>query len=303
LIELSYQTGLGEIDRCLALIIARVTEAFGQRIRGCYLVGSYAVGEPIPTSDIDMLVIFKDTISDDEHGRFTQVRRACQERCATTLDLTSQSEARLLQVGGVWFQTASRLVYGEDIRPLVPRKPVADHKRDLMHAVIPLLARVRGNPPVLSLPLDYPDPQGPLFGYDQRTILVGAVRRSVGTKDLVSNSLAIANALTLQAAGSYVGEGRKADIVHGYGRYVGGEWAPLVEQIFTLCRVRWGYEAPSDAVGLAQLRSLCEQVLSFENHFMDRYRAFLAEELEQPDSAAAARARQALGRLGPAAQS
>ena len=75
-----------------------------------------------------------------------------------------------------------------------------------------------------------------------------------------------------------------------------------MEQIFALCRVRWGYEVPADAAGLAQLRSLCEQVLSFETHFTDRYRAFLAEELEQPDSAAAARARQALERLGLAAQ-
>ena len=95
--------------------------------------------------------------------------------------------------GGVWFQTASRLLAGEDIRPLVPRKPVESHVRDLMHGVIPLLARVRGGQPALAPPLAFPDPDGPLYGYDRREVQVGGEPRSVGTKDLVSNTLAIAS--------------------------------------------------------------------------------------------------------------
>jgi hypothetical protein len=298
--ELSFRTGAEAVDQCLDLIVAALRAAFGERLRGIYLVGSYAVGEAVPASDIDLLTLFKGRQGADEQARFAEVRQACKERCAFVLDMTSQGEERLLAVGGVWFQTASRLLAGDDIRPLVPRKPVESHARDLMHSVAPLLARVRGDPRALTLPLAFPEPAGPLRGYDRRQVRVGGVARSVGTKDLVSNTLAIASALTLRAAGRYVGEGRKADIPREYRRQIGDEWVGLVEAVFERCRLRWGYGVPGGAAERAELRALCEGVLGFENHFIDRYREFLAQELRHDDPAVARRAAQAMERLAPA---
>ena len=138
----------------------------------------------------------------------------------------------------MWFQTASVLVSGEDVRLRVPRKPVERHIRDLMHSMYPLLARVRGSPPFLSYPLDFPDPGGELRGYDARYLDEPDPQRTA-TKDLVSNVLGAANALTLQAAQQYVGSGRKSDIPVQYRQWVGDEWCALVADVFTYCRVRW----------------------------------------------------------------
>jgi predicted nucleotidyltransferase len=298
--ELSFKTGDPAVDGCLAEVVAALGAAFGERLRGVYLVGSHAVGEAIPGSDIDLLALFKGRQSAEEQARFAEVRQACKGRCALALDMTSQGEERLLAVGGVWFQTASRLLAGDDIRPRVPCKPVESHARDLMHSVLPLLARVRGDPPALAPPLGYPDPAGALYGYDRREVRVGSAIRSVGTKDLVSNTLAIANALTLRAAGRYVGDGRKADIPREYRRQIGDQWSALVEAVFERCRVAWGYAVPEDAVERAELRALCEGVLGFENHFMAHYRDFLTQELQHDDPAVAERARRALARLGAA---
>jgi hypothetical protein len=296
--ELSFRTGDAAVDQCLVQIVTALGAAFGERLRGVYLVGSHAVGEAIPGSDIDLLALFKGQQSADEQARFAEVRQACKQRCALALDMSSQGEERLLALGGVWFQTASRLLYGDDIRPLVPRKPVESHARDLMHSVVPLLARVRGDPPALALPLGYPDPAGALYGYDRRTVQVGGAARSVGTKDLASNTLAIANALTLRAVGRYVGDGRKAAIPRQYRLQIGDQWAGLVEAVFERCRLDWGYAVPEGAAERAELRALCEGVLGFENHFLAAYRDFIAQELGHDDPAVARRARQALARLG-----
>jgi hypothetical protein len=114
------------------------------------------------------------------------------------------------------------LLYGEDIRPRIPRKPVTNHIRDLMHAVYPLLARVRGDPARLTFPLDYPDRAGIAYGYDARYRDDDDPQRTA-TKDLVTNVLAAANGLTLLRAQRYVGSGKKSDIPRQYAIWIGDE--------------------------------------------------------------------------------
>ena len=114
-LQLRASTGKPQVDRILGEVVALIEARWPDRVRGYYLVGSYAVGE--------------------------------------------------------------------DIRPRVPRKPVERHIRDLMHSMVPLLARVRGDPPSLSYPLDYPDANGWLRGYDRRYRDLPADQRTA-TKDL-----------------------------------------------------------------------------------------------------------------------
>src|SRR5262249_804102 len=188
-------------------------------------------------------------------------------------------------------------LYGMDIRPQIPRKPVTAHIRDLMHSMYDLLARVRGNPPRLTVPLAYPDAVGKLYGYDQRRIRHGDDLRSVGTKDLVTNVLAIANVLTLRESGRYVGTGKKADIPEQYRQWVADQWTELVTDIYHSCRHRWGYGVPTTVAEQAHLRSLCHDVLSFENHFLSVYRDYLLEELQHPDVAVVRSTIKRLGQL------
>jgi hypothetical protein len=237
-------------DRALRDAVALIEVAWPGRVRGYYLVGSYAVGEARPSSDLDLIVLAKGEIEPADRELFAPIRETCKQASAILLDITLESEAKFFRVGGVWFQTASLLVHGDDVRAQIPRKPVERHIRDLMHAVYPLLARVRGNPSVLRHPLGFPDPAGELRGYDARFRDTAPAQRTP-TKDLVTNVLGAANALTLLRARQYVGTGRKRDIPEQYRRWIGGEWAELVEDTYERCRVQWDYQVPNQpAVGL-----------------------------------------------------
>jgi len=265
-------------DQALRQAVGSIEAGWPGRVRGYYLVGSYAVGEARPSSDLDLIVLLKGEIEPGDREQFASLREACRRASTLSLDITLESEAKLFRIGGVWFQTASLLLYGEDVRPQIPRKPVEDHVRDLMHAVYPLLARVRGSPPVLRFPLAFPDAAGELRGYDAR-LRGEPVARRAATKDLVTNVLATANALTLLAARQYVGAGRKRDIPAAYRCWLGDEWAALVEDAFERCRVRWDYQLPAEPAEREWLRLLCDRVLGFENHFLGRYKEFLLAEL------------------------
>ena len=294
-IALLASTGAERIDRVLRESIALIEQHLPDRVRGYYLVGSYAYGEALASSDIDVLVLLEQEPAPEDRQRFAIAREACRRMSTVPLDLSLGSEAKLLRVGGVWFQTASLLLYGEDVRPRVPRKPVANHIRDMMHAVYPLLARVRGAPAYLTFPLDYPDPAGVVYGYDARYRDDDV--HCTPTKDLVSNVLAAANALTLMAAQRYAGSGKKSDIPRQYAIWVGGEWATLVADVFDRCRIGWGYRIPEAEADLGNLRGICRQALRFENAFLERYRDWLLAELRSDDPAAQLAALRRLGQL------
>lgn len=279
-ITLRSSTNVPHIDQILREIIGLIECRFRDRIRGYYLVGSYAVGEAVATSDLDMVVVFKGSLEPKEQQQFAIVFDECKQLCPLAIDLTCVGEAKLFQVGGVRFQTASLLLYGEDIRAAVPLKPVEDHIRDMMHDQYPLLARVRGNPDVLTFPLDYPDPAGEFYGYDRRLIRTVDGTSHPGIKNLALNVICPASALILLKAGKYVGNGNKSDCGTQYRIWINDEWTELVEAMDEYCRKRWAYLVPQERAQRHKLRSLCEQALGFENHFLVQYKEYLLTRLQ-----------------------
>jgi glutathione S-transferase len=277
-------------DAALQRIIAAIERRIPARVCGYYLVGSYAAGEAIAASDLDLLLLLKTPITDVDQQHLAAVRRWWRAQQTIPLDLIVQDVPTLLRVGGVWFQTASRLLYGEDLRAQVPRKAVKEHTRDLLHGVFPLLTRVRRATPMLRLPLGFPAPDARFYGYELRYSSPTEPPQQVGTKDLLNLVLAIAAALTLQQAGHYVGSGRKRDIPSEYRRVIGDGWSDLVQASYDDCRLRWGYALPTDGNAQKRLRALCQQLLGFENHFLQHYLRFLQAELHHPDPAVVQRA-------------
>jgi predicted nucleotidyltransferase len=54
--------GKPSIDTVLSQIVERYEAQFPGRIRACYLTGSYAEGNAVEWSDIDVYVLFKDAL-------------------------------------------------------------------------------------------------------------------------------------------------------------------------------------------------------------------------------------------------
>jgi predicted nucleotidyltransferase len=280
-ITLRTSTNVPQVDQIVCEIIDVVEQCFPDRIRGYYLVGSYAVGEALATSDIDMVVVFKGSFQPEEKQPFAQVLFQCKDISPLDVDLTPVGEVQLFRVGGVKFQTASLLMYGEDIRDAVPKKPVEDHIRDSMHTPYHLYARVRGNPPMLTFPLDYPDPTGKFYGYDCRLMRTADGASHPGIKELVLIVLCSAEALILLKAGKYVGNGRKSDCGTQYRIWINDEWTAFIEAIDEYCHKRWAYLVPQEIAQQQLLRSLCERALAFENHFLVQYKEYLLTQLLQ----------------------
>ena len=285
MVNLLTSTEVKDVDRIIGEIVRLGECHFPARIRGYYLVGSYAVGEAVVTSDLDMVIVFKDNLSLPEKQRFSAFKEYCQQLFPLAIDLTACGEIQLIQTGGVKFQTASLLMYGEDIRAAVPLKPVADHIRDSMHAQYPLFARVRGNAPRLIFPLDYPDPMGEFLGYDCRSMRLADGTIQPGIKDLVVNVLSPAEALILYKTNRYLGSGSwKRNCANQYQISINDEWTELVADVYEYGCQQWAYLVPEATGERKRLRRLCEQALGFENHFLLQYKDYVLAQLPKVDS-------------------
>lgn len=280
-IDLLNSTGVTDVDSIVRGSIGLLERSFPGRIRGYYLVGSYAVGCPVWTSDIDMSVVFKGRLAPEEKGRFADVIDEYKLSSPYGLDITPDGEERLFRVGTSKFQTASLLMYGEDIRAVVPLKPMDSYILDEMHFPYHLFKRVRGNPTVLTFPLDYPDPEGEFYGYDRRWMRAPDGSSHDVTKELVLSTVCAATALIALKAGQYVRH--KSECAQQYRRWINDEWTAVVEAIYEQCRNQWAYLVPSAPTDRQHLRCLCERGLAFENHFLALYKEYLLAELRHTE--------------------
>jgi hypothetical protein len=225
-----------------------------------------------------MRIVFKGDVTPEEARQCNHILAYCRLISPCILDVAPDGEKQLLQNGAVRFQRGTRLLHGEDIRAAVPLKPMEQYIRDTMHFQFRLSARVRGNPALLTFPLDYPDPSDRFFGYARRRMRAIDWTAVYGTKDLVATATFIATALVGLLAQQYVVSKRES--VEQYRAWIGDEWTPFVTDVYELCRRKWNYLVPHDAAERARLRELCRRSLAFENHFFGHYRAYLLSELQ-----------------------
>src|SRR5205823_1596221 len=89
-------TGNKQIDDILKAIIATFEDAFPQCIRGYYVEGSYANESQVSTSDVDLLLIFKDAFTDEqERAMAEEVARQCALPAGVEMDIQLIEEEHL----------------------------------------------------------------------------------------------------------------------------------------------------------------------------------------------------------------
>ena len=243
-IELLASTGDPRIDRILCGAIGIFETVFPDRIRSYYLIGSYADGTAIPKiSDIDGFVIFKnDFLGEVEKERASRLCADCGSLTEPDFDVIPIPEAGLKRLGHVNMKLSSTLIYGEDIRDQIPLPEVDLYGHVLLFETYRFLSRVRGNPPFLTYPLDYPDPGADYYGYERRMAHAADGSVQPSTKALIN--CVGKPALAIVTVEAKVLVRNKTECLIQYKNHVDDEWSSLLEDVYTQCRERWHYRIP-----------------------------------------------------------
>jgi hypothetical protein len=191
-------------------------------------------------------------------------------------------------------KSASALLYGEEIRDVIPLKPLPD-PIFLIHELVWKQIALRGWPDILTYPLTYPDPDGEFYGYDRLGIKLANGDFEVGTRSLVSTITLAAMVFVRMYTPHHVGSKREA--IELYKIHLADEWTSLLEDVYNLCRVRWHYLLPENTADRAYLRDLCQRALGFENHVLAECRTYLLKKLRDEDDGIVLLAVQLLGQV------
>jgi predicted nucleotidyltransferase len=261
----------GDVDKNVAIqaVVEAYERTFPGRIAGYYVEGSYADGTQLPTSDIDLAIIFYGHLT-TENG--LDVARHLWERCIIPshmeLDISLYDEADLQ--GGVWphLKLGSTLISGSDVLQSYPIIPIDTWAHMRMRAAHYLIMHIYQRE--IEEPLPFPDPGDEFYGYANRTVTLADGREVFSTRNLIRTTGWAATALIAELAHEYVP--RKRDCHLLYRRFINDEWSPLLEDIYHYCRATWMYLLPERERDRRLLRTMCERTLAFERYFVGVYR-------------------------------
>ncbi|GLV60900.1 hypothetical protein KDH_77190 [Dictyobacter sp. S3.2.2.5] len=272
------------IDAVVRKVIRLYETTFPDRIAACYVEGSYADQTWLPTSDLDLLIVFRGRFADDAARQAAKQTWAGNEAGTHEVDISVIDEHSLREEG-VYpsAKLGGRLLYGEDVLSLYPIVPIEEWARERMNAAYWLTINVYQRPIPVRLPLPFPDPADEFYGYTNRTVTLADGREVPCTRNLVRTTGWAATALLAFQAGQYVG--RKRAGLRLYREHIGDEWTPLLAEIATFCRDRWQYLIPEALEERARLRSICQRALGFEQHFLTCYKPCLLNQLRSTNPA------------------
>jgi len=278
---------ISSIENKLAnLMVQNVIETFEaqfpERIRAYYIEGSYADANNVISSDLDVLLVFKNKFEDDEPQRAEELAEQCTAESTLELDIEAVDEHSLISGVSPTLKFGSSFLYGKDIRDSLPLISLEEWTRDRMHSSLWRTVHLCNRTPVIQYPLTYPDPNGEFYGYDARMLRLPDGQEVHCTRDLIRLVGWSATAIVAFKAGKYVA--RKSECHKLYQTYFNDEWGQLLQDIYELCRGKWNYLIPENQEDRQMLRAICERTLSFENHFLQVYKVFVLSELRSADT-------------------
>jgi hypothetical protein len=237
-----------------------------------YLTGSQADGTAVPASDVDLVALAR-TQESCQAERLLEAKLACSENSPVRVSVQiqnlelvarSQRSLALLRWGSV-------LLLGEDCRAQLPALDIEGFTREavsLSRCFMTLGRTGNGS----SFPLRHPDEDDEFYGRTQVTVRsLYQSSPQQGTKELIKGILWSVTALLAVQCGLVVGSARQA--VERY-QEAGGEWWRFVRDSTQVCKHEWNYEVPRGTSERAQLRSICRQLLAFENHCVTTFRGW-----------------------------
>lgn len=269
-----------QVDNALRATIGIFETTFPEHICGYYVEGSYADQSEVVTSDIDLLIVFKEDMT-EMNAQAEALAYYCCALSIVELDISVIDEKELSAGAAPYFKIGSVLIYGKDIRADLPLIPLVQWTRERMHTSLWRTVNLFHRSEIVHYPLDYPDPSGEFYGYDQRKLRLHNGEMVNCTRDLIRLISWSATALLAYRAGRYVA--RKSECHRVYQECFPDEWVQLLQDIYVYCRGKWQYLIPVDLAERHQLQEICQRTLAFENHFLLIYKEFLLSELRAED--------------------
>lgn len=273
-IELRYHTGIKQVDGILQGVVQMTETLIPSTISSIYLTGSHAFGTAVRTSDVDLIFVGKpNQLNDKMKAKIFSLSQLSPLICPLRLDIKGYQQTELVELNSVIGQDfspmkallhlnavtvkiASRLIYGEDIRPQICLPSMTQFINNISDFTTWLIGTLRGKNTPLRFPLEYPNPEASFYGYiideklEQLVYIVGL----------------IASTRIAQSAGKYVTH--KHDCPRLYRQYVADEFSDFVTKVFHWCRDQWEYHIPDNPTDRTRLNEICQHTLNFENQFL-----------------------------------
>lgn len=255
-------------DQLIEAVLNLIDLFFPERVRACYLIGSYGDGTAVPHSDLDLIVIFKGQCLPGEADRLRQLRQIASQLTGMRLDLAPRCEAHLLTNGSTGLKLGGKLVFGDDIRTQIPWEPIEQYQQDARQAFLNYQHDIRGKSDAILRPVTAPDPDGEFFGYERFGIWHGGDQFEPGTRLLINLVCIGATVSLAYLHGARAGSKRQA--IKLYQELIGDEWSNWLAELYQLAKVDLGYEIPADTAVRHQLRQLIQKTPNFENLILER---------------------------------
>lgn len=260
-------SGDARVDAALVALIARVESLLPEAGLGFYLHGSWAASAAGRDSDVDVLALATRRISNDDQDKAEAIGREVEASSGVPLDFHLHRLNALIADPYVDLRRTGRLVYGVDVRHILPEPTLDALARESVLLTCLYVTDIRSQERV-RWPLDHPRLDDEFFG-------------RLPDEDPSRLPKRLSWLTSARLAGGY-----------GYAPVSGADalraivtrndpFANWVSEAVRICRQI--ARQPVEGIERRQLREVCEGTLEFENTTL----AVLREAVEEK------------GRLGP----
>ena len=236
-------------------------------LQSIYLLGSFVDHTYIDSSDIDLCIITTNindirTVEKLIRNHVTSNSRHIFD--LIVIDRQSFLDHQLfLKNNMLWRETilnialSSSLVWGKELKNEIKLPSTDIYVKYTLPIPFEFISRIR-NKSKCPNELTFPDTNDYYYGYTKGTNNLKLIISVVGW--IATSLIAMENGLMI---------GKKSSVVSAYKTTVNDKWTTFIEDSFNVCRSKLLYKLPINDSDREELRTICENLLTFENYYLN----------------------------------